>query len=79
MKVLSVLIPEQALLFLRGRGVVTEHPDDADIETIVAYLQDGQYDACVINLDASGLGIYLPREVRESEYQDTTHRFVTWR
>jgi len=67
MKVLVAGLDDTTISFLRSGGVVVEKEDIDDIEDLESWIQDGYYDACVINLEKSGLGIYMARTLRDKK------------
>jgi len=71
MKVLTVSVATTTMSFLQGRGVVVEEVPESDVESIIDWLKGGEYDACLVDLSASGLGVYLPREIREADVKAT--------
>jgi two-component system cell cycle response regulator CtrA len=70
MKVLAIGLNETTLMFLRAHGIAAEPQDVADAEDFESWIRDGIYDAAVLDLEESGLGIYVARPSRE-------HRIVT--
>src|SRR3990167_2109133 len=65
MKVLAIGLDETTLMFLRTHGIVAEPQDVADAEDFESWVRDGVYDAAVLDLEKSGLGIYVARPSRE--------------
>lgn len=64
MKVLSAGLDETTIAFLRNNGIAVEKQDVEDAETLESWLQDGLYDAGVLDIEKSGLGIYAARGIR---------------
>src|SRR5262249_33879633 len=64
MKVLAAGLDETTTAFLREHGIAVEKEDIEEVEDLEAWLQDGLYEAAVIDLEKSGLGIYVARGFR---------------
>lgn len=64
MKVLSVGLDDTTIAFLRNNGIAVEKQDVEGAEDLEIWLQDGLYDAGVLDLEKSGLGIYVARGLR---------------
>jgi two-component system, cell cycle response regulator CtrA len=68
MKVLTLGLDAITLEFLRLHGFVPEvarpYEDVESSEDLVNWLRDGAYDACIVDLEESGLGILFPRVLR---------------
>ncbi len=64
MKVLSAGLDDTTIVFLRDNGIAVEKQDVEDAEDLQIWLQDGLYDAGVLDLEKSGLGIYAARGLR---------------
>lgn len=64
MKVLAAGLDDTTMAFMRNNGVAVEKQDINDVEELQSWLQDGFYDAGIIDLEKSGLGIYAARTLR---------------
>jgi two-component system cell cycle response regulator CtrA len=65
MKVLAVGLDETTLAFLRAQGVAAEANVDIDeAEELGDWLRDGNFNVGIIHLEASKLGIYTCRAIR---------------
>lgn len=64
MKVLAAGLDETTVAFLREHGIVVEKQDIEGVEDLESWIQDGFYDAAVIDLERSRLGIYVARGFR---------------
>lgn len=64
MKVLAARLDDTTVAFLRHNSIAVEKQDVKDANDLEIWLQDGLYDAGVIDLEKSGLGIYAARILR---------------
>lgn len=64
MKVLSAGLDDTTIDFLRSNGIAVEKQDVEGAEDLEIWLQDGLYDAGVLDLEKSGLGVYAARGLR---------------
>lgn len=64
MKVLAAGLDDTTIAFLRDNGIAVEKQNVEDAEDLQIWLQDGLYDAGVLDLEKSGLGIYVARGLR---------------
>ena len=64
MKVLVAGLDDTTIAFLREHGVAVEVQDVEGVEDLEAWLQDGLFEAGVIDLEKSNLGIYAARSLR---------------
>jgi two-component system cell cycle response regulator CtrA len=67
MKILAAGLDEITIAFLRENGVAIEIEEIDDAEDLQSWLTDDLYDAGVINLETSGLGIYAARGLRSNK------------
>lgn len=70
MKVLTLGLDDTTLAFLREGAVVLEKRDATDIkdaDDLFAWLRDHMFDACVFDLEKSGLGVYAARSLRANK------------
>jgi len=67
MKVLVAGLDGITITFLREHGIATEKQDIEDAEDLASWVIDGTYDAGVIDLEKSGLGIYAARTLRSKK------------
>lgn len=67
MKILAAGLDEITITFLRKNGVAIEIEQIEDAEDLQDWLTDDLYDAGVINLETSGLGIYAARGLRSNK------------
>src|SRR4051812_2377187 len=64
MKVLSAGLDTTTVAFMRNAGIAVEMQEIEDVEDLERWLKDGAYDAAVIQLERSKLGIYVARGLR---------------
>lgn len=64
MKILSAGLDDTTIAFMRDHGIAVEKQDIQGVEDLESWIQDGLYDAAVIDLEKSGLGIYIARGFR---------------
>ncbi len=64
MKILSTKLDTTTISFLQNNGVVVEQEDLEVAEDLDAWLQDDLFDAAIIDLELSGLGIFACRGLR---------------
>lgn len=64
MKVLGAGLDDMTIAFMREHGIAVEKQDIEGVEDLESWIQDGLYDAAVIDLEKSGLGIYVARGFR---------------
>ena len=67
MKVLTAGLDETTAGFLHRNGILTEPQSIETPDELIEWTADGLYDACVVDLDASSLGIYAARELRSKK------------
>ena len=67
MKVLVAGLDGTTITFLREHGIAVEKQDIEDAEDLASWVIDGAYDAGVIDLEKSGLGIYAARTLRSKK------------
>ncbi|HYD93265.1 MAG TPA: response regulator transcription factor [Candidatus Paceibacterota bacterium] len=66
MKTLVVGLDETTISFLKSHGTSLESVTDLeDVEEFEGWVLSGNYNACIVDLDASSLGIFLARGLRE--------------
>lgn len=64
MKVLTAGLDDTTVAFLREHGIAVEGQEVEDAEDLQTWLSDDLYDAGVIDLEKSNLGIYAARGLR---------------
>ncbi len=64
MKVLVAGIDQTTVAFLREHGVAVEVQTIEGAEDLDVWLQDGLYEACVIDLEQCNVGVYAARSLR---------------
>jgi len=67
MKILAAGLDAITIAFLHENGVVIEIEKIKDTEDLLSWLAYGLYNAGVINLESSGLGIYAARGLRSNK------------
>ena len=67
MKILTAGMDSTTITFLREHGIAVEKQDIEDAEDLASWVIDGAYDAGVIDLEKSGLGIYAARTLRNKK------------
>lgn len=65
MKILTTGLDAITIQFLETNGFVVEPEDIEDADDLVGWLSEDMYRAFVCELDETGLGLYISREVRE--------------
>jgi two-component system cell cycle response regulator CtrA len=64
MKVLGAGLDDTTIAFMREHGIAVEKQDIEGVEDLEDWIKDAIYDAAVIDLEKSGLGIYIARGFR---------------
>jgi len=67
MKILAAGLDNTTVTFLRTNGVAVEIEAIEDVDDLQSWLVDDRYDAGVINLETTNLGIYVARVLRSSK------------
>lgn len=64
MKILVAGLDDTTIAFMREHGIGVEKQDIEDVDDLEGWIKDALYDAAVIDLEKSGLGIYVARGFR---------------
>ena len=67
MRILAVGLDETTVSFLLHNGVAVKLEEIEDTAALQSKLSNGLYDAAVFDLDASNIGVYAPRSLREQK------------
>ncbi len=64
MKILTTGLDSTTVTFLKEGGVVVEQEDIESVDDLESWVRDGLYDAAVVELEKSRLGVYVARGFR---------------